>query len=258
MARGLLGAASLLVLYAVAAQASQITQDVSGRSLLQSPRQPDCTRISGCGECHLQRVPGKRTELLCDTCQTGWVLRKDGTSKTCDCAAGRGFVYGNICTACPAGKYCPGGSAQNPGNLAFDCPAGLTTTFQGAKSQDQCFTKPGFGRVSARGADGRVTVSAVVCDFATYNQGGNTLACQKCGLGLTTASRGSSSPAQCSAPAGSYVEKATGAGRLCPKGSYSTGLNPTHNCSTCPAGSTTASEGSTSVAACNVKTNNVN
>lgn len=91
-----------------------------------------------------------------------------------------------------------GGDAKvNSNNAATACPTGLTTTFAGAKSQAQCFTKPGYGRVSARGADGKVTLSAVQCATGTYNVGSNTAGCQKCGSGLDTAGPGSNSSSLC-------------------------------------------------------------
>jgi hypothetical protein len=61
----------------------------------------------------------------------------------------------------------------------------------------QCFTKPGFGRVSTRGNDGKVTVEGKECEQGTYNVGGNTAGCQKCGAGLNTAGTGSTSASAC-------------------------------------------------------------
>jgi hypothetical protein len=52
------------------------------------------------------------------------------------------------------------------------------------------------------------------------------------------------------APAGSYLDK--GIGKLCQKGTYSTGLNSNTNCVPCPDGSTTAAEGSTTADACSL------
>ena len=79
-----------------------------------------------------------------------------------------------------------------------DCPSGLESKFAGAKSQAQCFTKPGFGRKSVRGTNGVVSYEGVSCPQATYNVGGNTAGCQKCGAGLTTAATQSSAPGDCS------------------------------------------------------------
>jgi hypothetical protein len=101
------------------------------------------------------------------------------------------------CQTCTEGKYCPGGDAANPNSNSADCPAGLATTFAGAKSQAQCFTQAGHGRVSTKGSDGKVTLSAVVCEVGTYNVGSNTAGCQKCGAGLTTAGNTSTSAADC-------------------------------------------------------------
>ncbi|KAF6264077.1 hypothetical protein COO60DRAFT_1634747 [Scenedesmus sp. NREL 46B-D3] len=153
------------------------------------------------------------------------------------------------CVPCPLGKYCPGGNAAaNPDNLPLDCPEGLLTTFTGAKSQGQCFTTPGYGRVSARGSDGRVSLTAMLCPVGTYNVGSNTAACHNCGPGLTTATNGSTSLAACQAPAGSRKDKSIG--KLCKQGTFSTDLNTNSTCEACPVGVTTAAEGSTSADAC--------
>jgi hypothetical protein len=52
------------------------------------------------------------------------------------------------------------------------------------------------------------------------------------------------------APAGSYLDK--GIGKLCQKGTYSTGLNSNTNCIPCPDGITTAAEGSTTADTCSL------
>ena len=102
------------------------------------------------------------------------------------------------CAACTAGKYCPGGDGQNTDlGPESECPSGLESKFAGAKSQAQCFTKAGNGRKSVRGANGVISYEGVACPVGTYNVGGNTAGCQKCGAGLTTASDASSSPSAC-------------------------------------------------------------
>jgi hypothetical protein len=102
------------------------------------------------------------------------------------------------CKPCAKGKFCLGGDTTvNPNNLESICPDGLETTFAGAKSQAQCFTKAGYGRVSTKGSDGKVSLTGVLCDVATYNVGSNTAGCQKCGAGLTTAATGSDSAFLC-------------------------------------------------------------
>lgn len=62
----------------------------------------------------------------------------------------------------------------------------------------QCVTMAGFGRVSTRGTDGKVSLTAMQCPIGTYNVGNNTAGCQKCGAGLTTAALGSQSMSDCS------------------------------------------------------------
>ncbi|KAF6264065.1 hypothetical protein COO60DRAFT_1663488 [Scenedesmus sp. NREL 46B-D3] len=155
------------------------------------------------------------------------------------------------CNPCTLGSYCPGGDAKvNPNNQATACPSGLATTFAGAKSQAQCFTQAGYGRVSTRGSDGKVTLTGVLCEEGTYNVGSNTAGCQKCGAGLTTADTGSNAASLCLAPAGSYLDK--GIGKLCQRGTYSTALSSSNNCVPCPDGITTAGEGSTTAGACSL------
>lgn len=109
-----------------------------------------------------------------------------------------GTASAGWCVACTQGKYCPGGAGDSSDYGAeLDCPSGLESKFAGSKSQAQCFTKAGFGRKSVRGTNGVITYEGVQCDVATYNVGGNTAGCQKCGAGLTTATAGSSASTAC-------------------------------------------------------------
>jgi len=205
MARAAYCAAAVLLLCAAAVTQARILEDAeelgSGRSLLQiNPQQCKSKTNAACASCSNRRVPGsKRTEMVCARCETGFRLRKDGKSKTCDCAPG---LYLNAtlsengwCVSCPAGQFCLGGSAKAPDSPATNCPAGLATKFSGAKSQQQCFTTPGYGRVS-----NRTGLVGVQCEAGTYNIGGNTAGCQKCGPGLTTQQAGSSNSSQCASP----------------------------------------------------------
>ncbi|KAF8055660.1 Scube1 [Scenedesmus sp. PABB004] len=254
MSAKLLCVAALLALAAASASASSrfVLDEIDGlpaRELLQA--KPDCTRVNAaCTACRNQRIPGtRRSELVCSTCATGYRLRRDGASKTCDCAPGFAFNGTGACTPCAAGQYCLGGDARvNPTNGATDCPSGLSTAFAGAKSQSQCFTTPGYGRTTAKGADGKTSFVGRLCPVGTYNAGGNQADCQKCGSGLTTTGTGSTNSSACLAPAGSYVDKSTG--KTCPKGTYTSGLNNADACTKCPDGLTTAAEGSSSAAAC--------
>jgi hypothetical protein len=47
----------------------------------------------------------------------------------------------------------------NPDNREFTCPDGLAATFSGAKSREQCFTKPGYGRESIKISNGTIVMS---------------------------------------------------------------------------------------------------
>jgi hypothetical protein len=64
--------------------------------------------------------------------------------------------------------------------------------------------------------------------IGTYNTGGNTAGCQKCGIGLTTRGVKAANASMCLAPAGSYVERGTG--KACQKGTYSEELNNMSAC----------------------------
>uniref|UniRef100_A0A383VRV3 Tyrosine-protein kinase ephrin type A/B receptor-like domain-containing protein n=1 Tax=Tetradesmus obliquus TaxID=3088 RepID=A0A383VRV3_TETOB len=206
----------------------------------------NCSRVNPhCAVCRNQRGTGTTSQLVCSSCETGYRLRRDGSSKICDCAPGLAMDANKNCQPCSIGNYCPGGDASlNPNNEEADCPDGLATTFMGAKSQAQCFTQPGYGRVSVQAPDGHVTLEGVLCEVGTYNIGGNTAVCQNCGPGLTTARNGSTSASACQAPAGSKKDK--GIGKLCKRGTYTTEVNSNTTCASCPEGITTADEGSTS------------
>jgi hypothetical protein len=116
-----------------------------------------------------------------------------------DCAPGLAMDASRNCKACSVGKYCLGGDETvNPNNTDSTCPDGLATTFLGAKSQAQCFTKPGYGRVTTRISDGTTSLSGVLCPVGEFNVGSNTAGCQKCGVGLTTATNGSTMWSDCS------------------------------------------------------------
>ncbi|WIA08977.1 hypothetical protein OEZ85_008391 [Tetradesmus obliquus] len=198
---------------------------------------------------------GQKLAALAPPCRpqiSHTMLRRDGISKTCDCAPGLAMdAVTKECKPCSMGKYCLGGDLTvNPNNEEKACPEGLETTFAGAKSQAQCFTKAGYGRASRLGSNGKIILSGVLCPEGTYNVGSNTAGCQKCGAGLTTATNGSDAASACMAPAGSYLDK--GIGKICQRGTYSSALSADTTCQTCPPGITTANEGSTSAADCSL------
>lgn len=231
-----------------------------GRSLLQA-KPLDCKKVhKACRSCRTTRIPGtKRSELVCSVCEPGWRLRRDGKSKTCDCNPGMSMNASVTdaaawCTACPNGQFCPGGDLKlNPNNLPRNCSEGLATVSPGAKSEMQCFTQPGYGRVSSRGANGMVQLTATLCEIGTFNVGRNTAGCQRCNPGLTTTTPGATTMTDCVAPPGSYYDR--GMGRLCQRGTYSanyTGAEDAGACEPCSTGVTTEFEGSNSSTACSL------
>ncbi|KAF8061892.1 Svep1 [Scenedesmus sp. PABB004] len=255
-AGGMVAAALLLALAlgpAVALGGEQQSA-APGRRLQQRPLA--CTAVHrACRSCRAQRIPGtRRTEVLCSVCEAGWRLRRDGIGKTCDCAPGMALNgsasdAGAWCAACPAGQFCPGGDRNNPSSAPRDCAAGLATMSAGAKSEAQCFTTPGFGRVAQRQANGAVALVAQRCAVGSYNVGRNTAGCQRCNPGLTTVTEGAAAMSDCVAPPGSYYDR--GMGRLCPRGTFSTNFTAGDaSCTPCAPGVTTAAEGSNSSDAC--------
>ncbi|KAF8059701.1 hypothetical protein HT031_005109 [Scenedesmus sp. PABB004] len=215
----------------------------ASRALLQTLS--NCTTIANCATCRNQRVAGtKRSEVVCVSCAVGYRLRRDGILKTCDCAPGYYRHPNGTCIDCLSGNYCLGG----PANVLSDCGTGLATLFVRAKSVAQCNTKPGFGRVTSRDADGRVTVTASPCAQGSYNTGRNQAACQKCGSGLTTEAPGATNSSLCVAPPGSYKDK--GIGKRCPRGTHSEDYNAGLACQACPDGLTTDGDGADSPDKC--------
>lgn len=133
-------------------------------------------------------VTGLRLLLCAPDCAPGFAMTGPVSDQT------------STCSSCPLGKYCAGGDATNPSSSASQCPAGLATTYQGAKSAAQCFTKPGYGRQYARGSTGVLALSGVACPIGTYNTGSNTAGCFRCNPGLTTQQEGSTSITDCGKP----------------------------------------------------------
>ncbi|KAF8057663.1 ENO1 [Scenedesmus sp. PABB004] len=186
----------VVVLLCCAAAASAGTGGGAGRALAAAQR-PTCESIPHCATCRNRRDPKTSLlELICTECAApAWRLRRDGQRKTCDCAPGYYYVAAGAgdCLECPAGKLCRGG----PANALGDCGTGLVTPGAGARSVSQCVTLPGYGRVSGRDGDGRLTVSGVLCPIGSFNKGGNRDACAQCAAGLTTEREGSTSQAAC-------------------------------------------------------------
>uniref|UniRef100_A0A383VZF6 Tyrosine-protein kinase ephrin type A/B receptor-like domain-containing protein n=1 Tax=Tetradesmus obliquus TaxID=3088 RepID=A0A383VZF6_TETOB len=161
---------------------------------------------------------------------------------TCACSSGR-FASDGACSICTKGMVCLGGNAP-----PSSCPTGLATVMTGARSFEQCLTTAGFGRLVNKTAAGQLLVQAQPCQAGSYNAGGNSSPCQRCGSGLTTAGEGAKSARDCVAPAGSYM--GGGSGLRCPRGTYTPAFNDAPACTPCRNGLTTANEGSSASSAC--------
>jgi len=91
----------------------------------------------------------------------------------------------------------PGGDAALPDSPMMSCPQGLATRFSGARSIQQCYTSPGYGRTVSMSPEGVISYVATLCPVGTYNTGGNPAGCQSCASGLTTSGNGSQSASSC-------------------------------------------------------------
>ncbi|WIA35696.1 hypothetical protein OEZ86_004102 [Tetradesmus obliquus] len=151
---------------------------------------------------------------------------------TCACSSGR-FASDGACSICTKGMVCLGGNAP-----PSSCPIGLATVMTGARSFEQCLTTAGFGRIVNKTAAGQLLVQAQPCQAGSYNAGGNSSPCQRCGSGLTTAGEGAKSARDCGVQLLNGAENVTD----CPVGSYKEGwnLNP---CISCGEGLLTESTG---------------
>ncbi|KAF8057919.1 Scube3 [Scenedesmus sp. PABB004] len=200
-----------------------------------------------CARCSLAKAaPGTSgTSVVCAVCDPTWQLKR-GPKPTCECVAGR-YQAAGACPQCPKGQFCLGRAAA-----PADCPEGLATTVLGARSSAQCYSTPGYGRVAARASNGAITYQAALCDPGTYSAGGTTIGCSACAAGLTTLAVGATSAGECVAPAGSYV--ANGAGKLCPRGTYSREASNATACTPCSRGLATAGEGASTPDDCTLAT----
>lgn len=93
-------------------------------------------------------------------------------------------------------RLCLHSSSSTSASTTARMPA-LTTPARAAPPPSQCFTLPGYGRRSVRGANGKISYTAALCPLGSYNVGGNTRDCEKCPPDTTTLSIGSSSPTAC-------------------------------------------------------------
>lgn len=104
-----------------------------------------------------------------------------------------------VCEVCPKEYFCGGGVAG--GATKVPCGTGATTTTTGTQTSASCINKPGYGYYADTTARGFTTR---LCPAGSYSAGGNKQPCTPCPAGLTTASDGSTSITQCSAPPGYF------------------------------------------------------
>lgn len=156
------------------------------------------------------------------------------------CPTGHGYMPGlprDTCTQCPPGTFlnvssgtctpCPAGTYQDRygQEKCHDCPKNTFNYLQGQQSQFSCLQCP-----DGKFTQGKRQTSVTACKpcpgaFVFFN---DVKECQPCPLGY---------------------EKTRDACTACRKGTYRASEHSL-NCTTCPAGTTTEGEGSTSVEQC--------
>lgn len=187
----------------------------------------------------------------CQQCLNNLVMDK-ATGK-CACPAGRYSKTANSCTDCPKGHYCDGGvyvSGSTNQPILRACPSNMTTLGLRSQSVRACVNLPGtFYTIDGTSGE----VGASVCPVNTYGPGfRKQRACVPCPTNYkTNGLTGRTSPMQCVVPPGYYL-KMPGVVAPCPMGEWKDGTGPAGNCTKCPFGVTTPTEGSTSAAACAV------
>jgi hypothetical protein len=189
----------------------------------------------------------------CVVCPTGTTTRGSIGSTACFVEPGQWFnVATQAAEPCPVDQWCPGGDIAAQGKQRIACPIKSTTQGQtGSDSRDDCVTAP--GNYYDAGTD---TVKE--CTQGFYCSGGSVTSADqsivKCPDGSSTASPGASTFSQCANPPGTFFD---GTSVLaCPQGSYCPGGSVTGAGTTvtdCPAGSATASAGSSLFSQCIVQ-----
>ncbi|WIA12314.1 hypothetical protein OEZ85_012370 [Tetradesmus obliquus] len=161
----------------------------SGRFLLQAGKSPNCTRINPfCSQCRNQRIPGtRRSELVCSVCQPGYKLRRDGTSRICDCAPGRALSPDATCQPLPliawpllALTWTEALASSAPDqeaavNECTACPHNWRTKDLGSTGVAMCLAPPGWELV-----DGAENITE--CQIGWYKADWNRNLCLSLGL----------------------------------------------------------------------------
>ncbi|MBR2393056.1 MAG: hypothetical protein IKB05_01025, partial [Alphaproteobacteria bacterium] len=107
------------------------------------------------------------------SCNAGYYMSLDGTPNTT-------ATVGNACTLCPAGYYCPGGSASSNANARVACTAGKACTTTGLSAPDATCTA-GYYCPS-----GSSSATAYDCDTGTTTASTNNYWTSAAGVGART------------------------------------------------------------------------
>ncbi|MGD1050095.1 MAG: hypothetical protein ABR947_03390 [Solirubrobacteraceae bacterium] len=192
---------------------------------------PAGTFISGTGasgpggSCPAGTYSATAGATACTNTPAGTSIAGTGaTGPGASCPAGTYSTAGaSACTNTPAGTFIASPGAAGPGS---SCPAGTYSSTAGATS---CTNTPAGTFISGNGATG----PGASCPAGTYSSTPGATTCT-----IT--------------PPGTYIGSigATGSATPCPVGTYS--LGGAMACTACPSGYSTATTGSTSVAACSV------
>lgn len=157
-------------------------------------------------------------------------------ASSCTCNTGY-YGTGSLCTLCPAGSKCSGGTNKDtcgPGyysqagaSVCSSCPAGAYTNNNGLTVCSDC----------ASGTYSPTPGSALcsVCDFGTYSSKIRSTVCNLCNTGSYTTTKGATACLQCSP--GSYSMSTLDTScKACNAGTYASKLSSTE-CASCPTGS---------------------
>ncbi|XP_025088235.1 proprotein convertase subtilisin/kexin type 5-like [Pomacea canaliculata] len=218
---------------------------------------PGVATCSPCARGKYKTNDGDDKFRACQTCSSG--MTTDGTAawsaSLCNikvCTAGQVIMSGS-CVPCPANFY------QNE-SFPFSytkctaCPPGTGTRQDGQTSQAACLPMCGSGQQY------NLTISqCVACPQGTWNSGNASQQfdpCAPCPTTYVTVGEGATSADNCTlkdcAP-GEYIA-ANDSCKPCPIGMYQDARRQ-YNCTACPAGTITSTEGTTDVRDCTVYCN---
>ena len=164
------------------------------------------------------------------------------------CSVGKFFNNeSGICDWCDYGYFQNSTSVLNP--VCHRCPAGNTTTFVGATSENDCMYQCRKGQFPKHPS----CFDCAIGYFMPY-EGNRYPQCYKCPFGKTTLNVGSVNQTNCVdiCTVGEYFNITQGACLLCPNNTYQDEEVPGNklSCKMCPSNSVTLSPGATSINSC--------